>query len=716
MMQGTQKRPELSNRTGIQNSSALLQMLSISLLLVACKKPPETATPVTIEQVVEPQTVDAESNAVAVDATVEEVQESEAVDSSNGNENSEEESIRFADEVNSAIALLTSGEKSVQLGLEALQNLEKQNASAPEIPYNIGVAQLKLGNERAAQKAFERAIEIDPTFSKAWFNLGVMLERNRKYEEAIATYETGLSHSETDPDLSAGKIACLRKLGRFDESIEYAQQVLGKNANNVAAYSEVGAVYLDQGNLDKALFVLQQAAARNGSENAKLQSILGQVYYAQEKLPQAEAAFKKSLDLDSTLIETSMYLAFLQLQNRAWGAAGETLDAALKLDPTNAALLNAYGVAKRGLGEIDEAERLYKEAYQLNPSNPEPLLNLAVLEADYRNEYTKAFDLLDRYESEGGEKTDTVAEWRSDFKESEEAYLKEKKQQELRELFRRRREEAAKKRAEEEAKRAAEEAESATDDTESVEGDDVEPGDPDPDIGSGEQEASEGSETSTDSQETSSDEQPSAESSNEGDTAEEGDVEEESSSSDDNGWGTSVESTTEEEGVDATETAVPEEAQLEVGDNSEDSSDSVEGVDTENEAPDNSDDLGADNASGSNEGTWGTEETVNPSESTDVLSEDEQNSNGTDNSDVTQEEPKVEDSGWGSPVEIQACSIQTDCQDDKVCSSTGVCLSSGEFGTTMENGTCSTSDECAISLSCVENICIQETADSDDSE
>ena len=114
---------------------------------------------------------------------------------------------------------------------------------------------------------------------------------------------------------------------------------------------------------------------------------------------------------------------------------------ALKLDPSNAALLNAHGVAKRGLGEIDEAERLYKESYQLNPSNPEPLLNLAVLEADYRNEYTKAFELLDRYVNEGGQNTDVVDAWRAEFQESEAAYLKEKKQQELRDLFRRRREE-----------------------------------------------------------------------------------------------------------------------------------------------------------------------------------------------------------------------------------------------------------------------------------
>ena len=404
-------------------SNRMVQYFSIGAILLACKKTPEVNTPVPV--VVETVTdianeiEQSEANDVTDQETDPSTEEAQT--------DTDQTDILFADNVNNAVALLTGDDQSVQRGLEVLQSLDKDNEASAEVPYNIGVAHLKLDNERAAQKSFERAIEIDPTFAKAWFNLGVMLERNRQYEEAIVIYEEGLTHSETDPDLSAGKIGCLRKLGRLDESIVYAQQVLGKNANNVAAYSEVGAVYLEQGNLDKALFVLKQASARNGSENAKLQSVLGQVYYAQEKLPLAEQAFRKSLALDPTLIETAMYLSFLQLQNRAWAAANETLEAALKLEPSNAALLNAHGVAKRGLGEIDEAERLYKESYQLNPSNPEPLLNLAVLEADYRNEYAKAFELLDRYVDEGGEESAVVDTWRAEFKESEAAYLKEKK-------------------------------------------------------------------------------------------------------------------------------------------------------------------------------------------------------------------------------------------------------------------------------------------------
>jgi len=175
----------------------------MGVVLLACKKPGavETPTPVVIETVSE------------IDTEPEETTPVDSPDQTSSDEEDSPADIIFADNVNNAVALLTGDDQSVQMGLDALQNLDKNNEDSPEVPYNIGVAQLKLENERAAQKAFERAIEIDPTFAKAWFNLGVMLERNRQYQDAIAIYEEGLTHSEKDPSLSAGKIACLRKMG-----------------------------------------------------------------------------------------------------------------------------------------------------------------------------------------------------------------------------------------------------------------------------------------------------------------------------------------------------------------------------------------------------------------------------------------------------------------------------------------------------------------------
>ncbi len=722
----------LISRSGLGVSKATVLWLCSSILWTACKKPPETAVPVQVQTTVETPEKEVEEPAQTdVDSTDGNLQSEEVVEETEGSEGAE--GVEFADAVNNAVALLTGDEVAVQKGLEALEGLAKSSdGGSPEIAYNIGVAHLKLGNERAARKSFEEAVELDPTFAKGWYNLGVLLERNRKYDDAIALYEEGLLHSETDPTLSAGKISCLRKSGRLDESIAYAQQVLSKNANNVDAYSEVGMVLLQQGNLDKALFVLQQASAKNGSENARLQSVLGQVYYAQEKIPLAEVAFKKSLALDPTLIETSMYLSFLQLENRAWTKANDTLAAALKLEPTNAALLNAMGIAQRGLGNIEEAERLYKEAYQLNPSNPEPLLNMAVLEADYKegNNYAKAYDLLDRYLDEGGTKEAIVKEWRSEIEASEAAYLEQKKKEELRALFKRRREEAARKRAEEEAKRAAEEAaqednaeaaeeaegaDEQTDgeDEDSSEGSTEDTGDNASD-GEGLNEETENSESTDDSVENEEAEESEdaegaegAEGPTENGTQETNDV----NSQTDADEGSAVEVEEAAQGDNGWDAAVDVDSASEIGTEEQADSESSDSENTENDdsnqASDVQDALPVDEENDSEEAV--SSEVDDGGESSELVETIEEPETTEEAS--TDEQTVEVDNGWGV-VQTPTCEVQSDCPSDLICASNKECLTDGEFGTLQVGEACNATDECAVSLECIEQVCATDSTGS----
>ncbi len=730
----------LISRHGFGLSKTTVLWLCSSVLWTACKKPPETAVPVQIQTTVEQPSEEGAENSDQAESESNTSTDSDAQSESpeaqldeENIEQTEDASFEFADSVNNAVALLTGDDVAVQKGLGALEALAKSSDSeAPEIAYNIGVAHLKLGNERAAKKSFEEAVELDPTFAKGWYNMGVLLERNRQYDEAIALYEEGLLHSETDPTLSAGKISCLRKSGRLDESIAYAQQVLSKNANNVDAYSEVGMVLLEQGNLEKALFVLQQASAKNGSENAKLQSVLGQVYYAQEKIPLAERAFTKSLALDPTLIETSMYLSFLQLENRAWTKASDTLEAALKLEPTNAALLNAMGIAQRGLGNIEEAERLYKEAYQLNPSNPEPLLNLAVLEADYKegNNYAKAYNLLDRYLDEGGTKSEIVQQWRSEIEASEAVYLEQKKKEELRALFKRRREDAARKRAEEEAKRVAEE-EAEKEAQQNVEDGDGSNDDESNDAESDEsegavEEASEESiensenetaaEDDSDTEAEDSEDEQSEDASETDSVNEESQVEAEEESTEteveqpgleDNGWGAPTETNTDEEPPEKT-------ADPESNDESGDASDGEAGG-TENDGDADGGELeGAteveDNNAASSSADDNTSEKVENIEAFEDVDEEDEESDDSSVNDQMEETGN----GWGIAEPNPACEVQEDCPSDLVCASNKECLSEGEFGTLQEGDACTTTDECAVSLDCIEQVCSTESVESDE--
>ncbi len=409
-----------------------------------------------------------------------------------------------------------------------------------------------------------------------------------------------------------------------------------------------------------------------------------------------------------------MYLSFIQIQNRAWAQAKATLERALLLEPTNASLLNSMGIVHRGLGEIDQAEKMYQDSYQYNPSNPEPLLNLAVLEADYRNDYQKAYTLLDRYLNEGGTEGDLVEQWRTEFQKSEKDFIAEKKRQEMRDLFKRRREEAAKKRAEEEVKQAEIDALEAASE-EDLETTDEESGGMDENSNDESDEMDENSNDESTGLEVKSDD-PNIESSSEDVPA-------------DNGWGTNNDS--EEDSI---------EEDLEVQDSDEDDvenetdqgaqiEESVDEINDEVESTSDlelegdTDDISVEEEPSDSEITNGEPEDI----STEIESEEdsvkevdpEDDGWGSTDDNLNEEAPAVpiekaveeipedvpdsDQSSWGD--DAQSCETTADCEGDQVCSSSSTCLDLGVNGTSQEGDVCNSDNECGVELSCIDAVC-----------
>lgn len=437
--------------------------LVLAMSILACKKPPEVAVPDTIEtteitpeEPVVEETMDASSDPTVVPEIEEPiVEETSAIDDA------------VVEQINNAVALLSADETSVQKSVKTLEKLyteeiEKKGNAYPEIPYNIGVGYMALEEEKNAKKSFQKAIELDPTFSKSWVNLAVIEERNGNYVEAISLYEQGLSHNPLDVDLAGGKIACLRKMKRYDEAIKYAQQVLSKNANNLTAYNEIASVYIEQQNMDKAQFILQQAIGRvGGSENAMIQANLGLVFYKQGNMLKARTALEQAVSLDANLIDATLLLTFIHLDNRAWTMAEDVLKPALELEPENAALLNCMGIVQRRKGNIEESIGFYKKALQASPNDVEPLLNLAVIEGDFKNQYVAAIDYVDQYIARGGKDVQQANAWKEAFVKSQADYEEQQRKQEARERMRKAREERDRRQKEEAERKAQEEAQQA---------------------------------------------------------------------------------------------------------------------------------------------------------------------------------------------------------------------------------------------------------------
>jgi tetratricopeptide (TPR) repeat protein len=71
-----------------------------------------------------------------------------------------------------------------------------------------------------AIECYDKALEIDPEFSEAWFAKGVALHNMQRYNEAIECYDSALALNSQNAAIWAVKGTTLEELGRSDEAAE----------------------------------------------------------------------------------------------------------------------------------------------------------------------------------------------------------------------------------------------------------------------------------------------------------------------------------------------------------------------------------------------------------------------------------------------------------------------------------------------------------------
>jgi hypothetical protein len=110
------------------------------------------------------------------------------------------------------------------------------------------------------------------------------------------------------------------------------------------------------------------------------------------------------------------------MDNHDWNATLATLEPARDLAPRNAAIRMNLGTAYRGLGRIEDAKASWEKALELDPGNPDPMLNLAILYGDTLKDYPKAIETIDAYSAKGGTRRELAGEWRAALVDAQKKY------------------------------------------------------------------------------------------------------------------------------------------------------------------------------------------------------------------------------------------------------------------------------------------------------
>jgi adenylate cyclase len=273
--------------------------------------------------------------------------------------------------------------------------------------------QLSRDSLQKAIDAFNRAVEIDPSYAPAWAELadtylwgGGSEKLSRKERAALADQAIERAIS-IDPDYAFAYyvrgISWIFTKRNFDRAIEDFEHALELEPDNAFMIAAIGKHAVVTGKFDRAITQFQAALALEPVV-PEFHWYLGRAYLGFGRLDKAEASFRKTLDLSPTaygnhelwetlflkgeleaalaqaeLLDYSTYaLAVTHFALGDWGKADEYLSELIELDA-------AFSIAKvyAHRGEADKTFKWLNYAWERQNYIPVFILSEAALRSVY---------------------------------------------------------------------------------------------------------------------------------------------------------------------------------------------------------------------------------------------------------------------------------------------------------------------------------------------
>jgi Flp pilus assembly protein TadD len=286
------------------------------------------------------------------------------------------------------------------------QGVAGEHPKLVEARYNAGMAYHNCGMLGQAEGEYKRVLGIVQSHAPTISNIGEIRFAKGDVRGAKAQWELALK-ADTKLVAARNNLAWLlldelrnttdkstwAKLEK--EARDQLSSVLAVDQSNYKAYVLYGLVYLEgsernKNRLDLAKLLLDEAAKHN-EKYAPLMNARGLLAMRRNSVGSALDKFMQAVQLDPTFLEARLNVGNITLNFRKYDTAEEQFSYVIGKSPKNYGALIGLGIAQRGLGKIDDAEKNYLAAAKVDSKRGEAYYNLGVLYKDFRA--NKASDL-----------------------------------------------------------------------------------------------------------------------------------------------------------------------------------------------------------------------------------------------------------------------------------------------------------------------------------
>lgn len=239
----------------------------------------------------------------------------------------------------------------VETNVEAIfsGNEEANSWSTPKKNCLLGLYYVEKGDIEQAMPLLNKAIELDPEYSRAYYGRGHAQIANGNQKEAIADFTQAIRYDPNNGEAYKYRARLLVETGEVDEALRDYDKVISLNPTS-STYCEMGIVLFQNG-----------------------------------RYPEAEKAYNKAQISDPDNIDVYVNRGILFEKQGNTVCATADFDQALKMKPGDTFILYNRGCIYGKLGNMDLALADFNSVVANDPNHGMAHLNLAYIHKELGN-------------------------------------------------------------------------------------------------------------------------------------------------------------------------------------------------------------------------------------------------------------------------------------------------------------------------------------------
>ncbi len=270
-------------------------------------------------------------------------------------------------------------EGRISRAIDKLSRLRREHPLNVAILNDLGVYYLSKSDDIRAEEVFREAIKANPAHARAHYNLGTLLFRKGRLEEAATSFTRALDSNPYYGEARYNRALVRTAAGDLEGAEQDYREVTRSDRSETAAkaYSNLAILLARQDRIGEAVAALRaNLRLRPGDLSSRFN--LAVILSRSGETEQAKQEYHRLLDLQPNHRNAALNLGALLMREEKWREARTIYDKAVLEHPGDAALLYNSGLCHARLGDDKAAAEDFGKAIEVDPGYAEAHYNLGL--------------------------------------------------------------------------------------------------------------------------------------------------------------------------------------------------------------------------------------------------------------------------------------------------------------------------------------------------